>query len=141
MSFATNHAGPFAFTEALVPHLPEGANVLFVVSAVEDPGRKPAVAAGFRGGRYLSAEASARGEWRPGGSAKPGFDSYATTKQAALATALAFARETPRLRFNAIEPGLTPTTGLGRDESFVVRALVVVLVPLLMPFFKFLSTS
>src|SRR5580704_16005305 len=72
MSFATNHVGPFALTEALVPHLPDGANVLFVASAVEDPDRKPAVAAGFRGARYVSAEASARGEWKPGGSKMPG---------------------------------------------------------------------
>ncbi len=66
MSFATNHLGPFTLTEALVPHLPDGANVVFVVSAVEDPERKPARMAGFRGGRYISAEASARGEWNSG---------------------------------------------------------------------------
>ena len=60
MTFATNHLGPFALTGALVPHLPDGANVVFVVSGVEDPERKPAKAAGFRGGRYISAEASAR---------------------------------------------------------------------------------
>jgi NAD(P)-dependent dehydrogenase (short-subunit alcohol dehydrogenase family) len=68
MTFATNHLGPFALTEALVPHLPDGTNVVFVASGVEDPGRKPAVAAGFRGGRYISAEASVRGEWKPDGS-------------------------------------------------------------------------
>ena len=54
MSFATNHLGPFALTEALVPHLPDGANVVFIVSAVEDPERKPAVAAGFRGVCWFS---------------------------------------------------------------------------------------
>ena len=63
-TYATNHLGPFALTEALLPHLPDGANVVFVASGVEDPERKPAVAAGFRGGRYISAEASARGEWK-----------------------------------------------------------------------------
>ena len=35
MTFATNHLGPFALTEALVPHLPDSANVVFVASAVE----------------------------------------------------------------------------------------------------------
>ena len=144
MSFATNHLGPFALTEALVPHLAAGTNVVFVVSAVEDPGRKPAVAFGFRGGRYISAEASARGEWKPGGSVKPGMDAYATSKQAVLASALAFARETPRLRFNAIEPGVNPSTGLGGDAGAFVRfaqAFVMpLLVPLLMPFIKILST-
>ena len=72
MTFATNHLGPFALTEALLPHLPDGANVVFVASAVENPEHKPAKAAGFRGGRYISAAASARGEWKPGG-AKPGL--------------------------------------------------------------------
>jgi NAD(P)-dependent dehydrogenase (short-subunit alcohol dehydrogenase family) len=80
MTFATNHIGPLALTEALVPHLPDSANVVFVVSAVEDPERKPAVAVGFRGGRYISAESSAHGNWKPEGSSNPGFDSYATSK-------------------------------------------------------------
>jgi NAD(P)-dependent dehydrogenase (short-subunit alcohol dehydrogenase family) len=146
MSYATNHLGPFVLTEALMPHLPDGANVVFVVSAVEDPERKPAVSAGFRGGRYISAEASARGEWKPGGSTKPGFDAYATSKQAILAAALAFAREIPRLHIDAIEPGFNPTTGLGGGDvsafvRLVQRFVVPLLVPLLMPFIKFLSTS
>jgi NAD(P)-dependent dehydrogenase (short-subunit alcohol dehydrogenase family) len=144
MTFATNHFGPFALTEALVPHLADGTNVVFVGSAVEDPERKPAVAAGFRGGRYISAEASARGEWEPGGSARPGMDAYATSKQCTLATAMVFARETPRLHFNAVEPGFTPATGLSRDAGAFVRLLtkyiIPLLVPLLMPFIKILST-
>jgi NAD(P)-dependent dehydrogenase (short-subunit alcohol dehydrogenase family) len=144
MTFATNHLGPFVLTEALIPHLPDGANVVFVASAVEDPERKPAVAAGFRGGRYISAEASVRGEWKAGGSAKPGMDAYATSKQATLATAMMFARETPRLHFNAVEPGFTPATGLGRDAGAFVRFLskyiMPLLVPPLMPFIKILST-
>ena len=145
LAFATNHLGPFLLTEALAPHLPDGANIVFVASAVEDLGRKPAVAAGFRGARYLSAEASARGEWQPGGSRNPGFDAYATSKQCTLATALAFARENPRLHVNAVEPGFNPATGLGRDANAFVRlltkCLVPLLVPLLMPFLMFLSTS
>ena len=144
MSFATNHLGAFALTEALAPHLTDGAHVVFVASAVEDPERKPAVAAGFRGGRYISAEASARGEWKPGGAKRPGFDAYATSKQAVLAAAMAFARETPRLRFNAVEPGVNPTTALARDVGVFVRILskyfIPVLVPLLIPFIKVLST-
>lgn len=144
MTYATNHLGPFALTDALVPHLPDGANVVFVASAVEDPERKPAKAVGFRGSRYISAAASARGEWEPGGSTLAGADAYATSKQGNLATALAFARETPRLRFNAVEPGVNADTGLGRDANIVVRVLskllAPLLVPLLMPFMKFLST-
>jgi NAD(P)-dependent dehydrogenase (short-subunit alcohol dehydrogenase family) len=144
MTFATNHLGPFALTEALVPHLPDGANVVFVGSAVEDPERKPAVAAGFRGGRYISAEASARGEWKAGGSSRQGMDAYATSKQCTLATVIVFARETPRLHFNAVEPGVTPATGLARDAGafvgFLSKYIIPPAVPLLMPFIKILST-
>ena len=144
MTFATNHLGPFALTEALAPHLSDGGNVVFIASAVEDPERKPAKAAGFRGGRYISAEASARGEWKPGGSKQRGFDAYATSKQAVLASAMALARETPRLCVNAVEPGLTLATGLGRDSGAFVRFLskniFPLLVPLFMPFTKILST-
>ncbi len=123
MTFATNHLAPFALTEALVPHISDGGNVVFVASAVEDPERKPATAAGFRGGRYITAEASARGEWKPGGSKQPGFDAYATSKQAVLASAMALAREMPRLHFNVVEPGVTLATGLGRDSGAFVRFL------------------
>ncbi len=146
LSFATNHLGPFVLTEALVPHLADGTNVIFVGSAVEDPERGLAVAAGFRGSRYVSAEASARGEWRPGGSTKPGMDAYASSKQCSIVTALAFARETPRLRFNAVEPGFNPATNLGGADAgafvrFMQRFVVPLLVPILMPFVKILTTT
>jgi NAD(P)-dependent dehydrogenase (short-subunit alcohol dehydrogenase family) len=139
-AFATNHLGPFALTEALVPHLPDGTNVVFVCSGVEDPKRRPAVIAGFRGGRYISAEASARGEWQPGGSVLPGGDAYATSKQCNLATVLAFARETPRLRFNAVEPGFSPATGLSRDANAFLRFLSTYVLSPLAPFIKYWST-
>jgi NAD(P)-dependent dehydrogenase (short-subunit alcohol dehydrogenase family) len=138
-TFATNHLGPFALTEALAPHLPDGTNVVFVCSAVEDPARRPAVIAGFRGGRYLSAEASARGEWAPGGSRLPGGDAYATSKQCSLAAVLALAREMPRLRFNAVEPGFNPGTDLGRDSSVLLRLLARYVLAPLAPLIKYWS--
>jgi NAD(P)-dependent dehydrogenase (short-subunit alcohol dehydrogenase family) len=139
MTFATNHLGPFAITEALAPHLPDGANIVFICSGVEDPGRRPAVVAGFRGGRYISAEASARGEWAPGGSKLPGGDAYATSKQCNLATVLEFAREMPRLRFNAVEPGFCPGTDLGRGAPAFVRLLAKYVLSPLAPFIKYWS--
>ena len=145
MTFATNHLGPFALTEALVPHLPDGANVVFVASAVEDPERKPAKAVGFRGARYISAEASARGEWKPGGSKMPGADAYATSKQCNLRHSDG---RSPVKHHGCASTrssrALIPTTGLGR-RCQRLRALLVEIhhsaaVPLLMPFMKFLST-
>lgn len=139
-TFATDHLGPFALTEALIPHLPDGANIVFICSSVEDPERKPAVVAGFRGARYISAEASARGEWAPGGSSLPGGDAYATSKQCNLATVLAFARELPRLRFNAVEPGFNPGSDLGRDANVALRLLAKYVLSPLAPFIKYWST-
>jgi NAD(P)-dependent dehydrogenase (short-subunit alcohol dehydrogenase family) len=140
MTFATNHLGPFALTDALLPHLEDGANVLFIGSATEDPERGPAKRAGFRGARYISAEASARGEWKPGGSVRPGFDAYATSKQCNIATAMALARENPRLHFNAIEPGIMFNTGLHSHINIFFILLARYVVPLLAPFIKVLNT-
>jgi hypothetical protein len=47
----------------------------------------------------------------------PGGDTYATSKQCTLATVFVFARENPRLRFNAFEPGFNPSTGLGATPT------------------------
>lgn len=116
LTFATNHLGPFVLTDALVPHLPDGANVVFVTSGVEDPERKP------------------------GGSTLPGGDAYATSKQCALATAVEFARENPRLHIDSVEPGFTPNTGLGRDANAFLRFLTKYIIPLFAPFVKYWST-
>ncbi len=140
ITFVTNHLGPFALTEALLPHLEDGANVLFVGSATEDPERKPAARAGFRGGRYVSAEASLRGEWKPDGSTRPGVDAYATSKQCNIVTAIALARENPQLHVNAIDPGIMFSTGLHDHMSTSRKILTSVIAPLLAPFVKILST-
>lgn len=140
MSYATNHLGPFVLTEALIPHLPDGANVVFIVSGVEDPERTPSKVAGFRGGRYISAEASARGEWEPGGAKNIGYNAYATSKQCELAAALEFARETPRVHFNAVEPGFAPGTDLGRDANAFLRFVGRYLLSPLAPHIKYWST-
>jgi NAD(P)-dependent dehydrogenase (short-subunit alcohol dehydrogenase family) len=140
MTFATDHLGPFALTEALLPSLPDGANVVFVASGVEDPERKPAVAAGFRGGRYMSAEASARGEWAAGGAKGVGYDAYATSKQCMLAAALELARENPRLHINAVEPGFNPGTALGRDANIFLQFLGKYVLAPFAPHIKYWST-
>ncbi len=139
MSFATNHLGPFVLTEALVPLLPDGANVVFVVSAVEDPERSTVKVMGMRGGRYISAEASSHGEWQQPGSKIPGIDAYATSKQCNLAYALALSRELPRLRINAVEPGINPATGLGGANNFV-RFLFGQFITRLPPFSRYRSS-
>ena len=141
MTFATNHLGAFALTEALAPHLTDGANVVFITSAIEDPERKPAKIMGMKGGRYISAEASARGEWEVGGAKMPGIDAYATSKQCILAAAMAFARENPRLHYNAVEPGITRGTSLGGESTNAfIRFLFGHLMAVIPPFSTYSST-
>ena len=77
---------------------------------------------------------------KPGGSALPGGDAHATSKQRELATVLAFARETPRLRFNAVEPGFNPATGLSRDANVFLRFLLKYVLAPLAPFIRYWST-
>jgi NAD(P)-dependent dehydrogenase (short-subunit alcohol dehydrogenase family) len=141
LTFATNHLGAFALTEALAPHLPDGANVVFIASAIEDPERKAARAMGMKGGRYISAEASARGEWKAGGAKMPGIDAYATSKQCVLAATLALAREDSRLHYNAVEPGITRGTSLGGESTNAfVRFIFGHLMALIPPFSHYCST-
>ncbi|WP_442542990.1 SDR family NAD(P)-dependent oxidoreductase [Arthrobacter sp. KN11-1C] len=140
LSFATNHLGPLAFTDALLPSLADGTNVVFIASAVEDPGRIPAVRAGFRGSRFISAQAAARGEYTPGGSSRPGMDAYATSKQGNLAAVFSLAREYPRLRFRAIEPGVNPGSNLGEVPA-VVRVIAKALTPILTVFPHFTTSK
>lgn len=137
-TFTTNHLGPFAFTEALILHLADGTNIVFIVSAVEDIDRKPAYRAGYRGGRYISAEASGRGEWMPGGATSYANNAYATSKQGGLAAVFSLAREFPKLHFRAIEPGVTPGTNLGRDMSPALRLVGNAMQPFarFMPYFS-----
>jgi NAD(P)-dependent dehydrogenase (short-subunit alcohol dehydrogenase family) len=140
LAYATNHLGPFVFTKALLPHLTDGTTVVFVASGVEDPERKPAKAAGFRGARYISAEACARSEWLVGGAKMPGMDAYATSKQCSLATAFVLARENPRLYVNALEPGFIPNTELGRDAGPLLGLITHFVLPLIAPHIKYWST-
>lgn len=141
MTFATNHLGAFAFTEALIPVLPDGAAVVFIGSAIEDPERKPAKIMGMKGGRYISAEASANGEWKQGGAKLPGIDAYATSKQCILAAAMELARENPRLHINVVEPGIMRGTSLGAGNiNPVVHFIFGHLMAIIPPFSRYSST-
>ncbi|BAV06423.1 Short-chain dehydrogenase [Filimonas lacunae] len=140
-TFATNYLGAFTLTEVLAPHLPDGANVVFIASAIEDPERKPAKIMGMKGGRYLSVAASADGNWKPGGAKMPGIDAYATSKLCVLAAAMALARENPRLHYHAVEPGITRGTKLGGEElNPIVHKVFGYLMSVIPPFSRYSST-
>ncbi|OME92375.1 hypothetical protein BK123_17050 [Paenibacillus lautus] len=135
LTFATNHLGPFLFTELLLPHLEKNSNILFTCSTSENP-ESGAKTAGFRGSRFLSVEQSARGEYKANGSKVKGFDAYATSKQCNLATVLYFASQYKDFKINALEPGFNPGTALGKTSAnllteFVMLHLMAPLSPLI----------
>ena len=53
---------------------------------------------------------------------------------------LAFARETPRLRFNAVEPGFSPGSRLGRDAGAALQFVSAHVLSPLAPVMKYWST-
>jgi hypothetical protein len=53
---------------------------------------------------------------------------------------LALARETARLRFNAVEPGFNPGTGLSRDANAALRFVAKYVLSPLAPLIKYWST-
>ena len=71
----------------------------------------------------------------------PGTDAYATSKQCILASAMAFARENPRLHFNAVEPGITRGTSLGGESTnAIVRFIFGYIMAMIPPFSTYSST-
>ena len=125
MGFVVRHqpSRALALTEALAPHLLDGVNVVFIVSAIEDPSGKPVEVFRNGGRRDISAEAQRQGEWENTRLQEcEAWTAYSTSKQCCLAArAMALARENPRLRINAIDSGIVPGTGLGGDGSAVGR--------------------
>jgi len=69
----------------------------------------------------------------------PGADACATSKQYTLTTALEFARETRRLRINAVALGLTPKASLTRNAKMFMLFMLQHVTYLLVPHIKYWS--
>jgi NAD(P)-dependent dehydrogenase (short-subunit alcohol dehydrogenase family) len=136
MSFATNHLGPFALTEALMPHLRDGANAVFVAFGVEDPQRKPARLS--RRPLHLSrGERTRRVDTRRlRAASRPG--TYATSKQCALATAIESGR-THGCKSMRLSRASRTLDSSGKPTLFL-RFLTKYILPLFAPFIKYWST-
>ena len=137
LTFATNHLAHYLLLRLLAPRLNPGARVVLTSSGTHDPAEKT----GVPPPRHADAMRLAHPDRDPQLSANPvtaGMRAYSTSKLANLMTALAFAGSAEArdrgLIVSAYDPGLTPGTGLVRNQMWAVRTLVWPLLPLLQPF-------
>jgi NAD(P)-dependent dehydrogenase (short-subunit alcohol dehydrogenase family) len=115
-SFAVNHLAAFRLTQGLLPHLAGGGRVLFIGSGTANPDNRTATRFGFRGARFTSIEALAKGESDGADDKQRGQDRYATGKWCNMVTTVEWTRRVdPAVTtFLCLDPGLMAGTGLAR---------------------------
>ncbi|WP_310473965.1 SDR family NAD(P)-dependent oxidoreductase [Sandarakinorhabdus sp.] len=143
LTFAANHLGHFLLLHRLWPHLSDGARVVITSSGTHDPAERTGVPPPrHANARWLADPASDPGLDRNAITA--GMRAYSASKLCNLLTA-SVAADRPDAAARGIsvvayDPGLTPQTGLARDQMWVVRALVWPLLPLLVPFSRTMNS-
>lgn len=138
-TFASNHLGHFLLLRLLMPRLAKGARIVITSSGTHDPRERT----GVPPPRHADAMLLARPERDPEFDRIPaiaGMRAYSASKLCNLMTALTLARlpdaEIGNWTVLAYDPGLTPGTGLVRNQPWIVRTLVWPLLPLIVPFAK-----
>jgi NAD(P)-dependent dehydrogenase (short-subunit alcohol dehydrogenase family) len=137
LTFATNHLAHYLLLRLLLPHIADGGRIVLTSSGTHDPAERT----GVPPPRHADAARLARPQSDPEADLSPtvaGMRAYSTSKLCNLMTALHLA-EMPATRRRglavlAYDPGLTPGTGLVRNQIWPVRLLVWPLLPLLLPF-------
>ncbi len=136
LTFAANHLGHFLLLHRLWPHLADGARVVIASSGTHDPAERT----GVPPPRHANAHWLADPASDPGLDSNPitaGMRAYSASKLCNVMTAIvAGGRATRGISVVAYDPGLTPGTGLARQQMWLVRTLVWPLLPLLVPFGK-----
>lgn len=140
-TIAVNHLAAFELTARLFPHL-EGGRVLFIGSGTANPENRTATIFGFRGARWSSIEALARGETDATADRQAGMDRYATSKLLNMVTGMELARRVAaqRTAFLTLDPGLMAGTGLARSAPAVVRWAWANVLPRIAPLLPDTST-
>ncbi len=123
-TFQSNFLGHALLIERLMPHLAPGAPVVLTASGTHDPATRAARMFGFRGGLFVGADRTAKGDLDRAASVKQqAMDRYATSKLCVILHVYALARRATAdgPRFIAFDPGLMPGTGLARERSGLER--------------------
>lgn len=142
-TFGSNHLAHYLLLRLVMPRLANGATIVITTSGTHDPLEKT----GVPSPRHARAELLAHPERDPKLDSNPtvaGMRAYSTSKLCNLMTAryLAASEEARAAGWHvfAYDPGLTPGTGLVRDQSWLVRKLIWPLLPLLVPLSKGMNT-
>ena len=143
LTFAVNHLGHFLLLQRLWPHLAANARVVITSSGTHDPEERTGVPPP-RHANVLWMADPARDPGLDRNAITAGMRAYSASKLANLMTARVAATRAatdPRcISVAAYDPGLTPGTGLVRQQNWAVRALVWPLLPLLLPFGKTMNS-
>ena len=137
-TFATNHLAHYLLLRLIMSKLARDARVVFTSSGTHNP-REGADKVGVPTPRHADARRLAHPETDADvlHSALPaGMQAYSASKLCNVMTALTLAEqpESARWTVTAYDPGLTPGTGLVRDQAFFIRVLAPLILPLIRPF-------
>ncbi|MGH9838723.1 MAG: SDR family NAD(P)-dependent oxidoreductase [Blastocatellia bacterium] len=123
-TIAVNHLAALALTVGLMPHL-AGGRVLFIGSGTHNPDNRDTAMFGFRGARFTTIDALARGDGDATSTRQLGLDRYATSKFLNMVTASELARRYPAetTAFFTLDPGLMAGTGLARTAPQIFRVV------------------
>jgi len=138
-TFATNHLAHFLLLRLLMPRLAAGARIVITSSGTHDPDEKT----GVPPPHHAKVDWLAHPDQDPKRDPSPmvaGMRAYSTSKLANLMTAQCLAQSKQARegawQVFAYDPGLTPGTGLARNQPWLIRTLVWPLLPLMVPFAK-----
>lgn len=137
LTFAVNHLAHYLLARLLLPRLAPGARIVITSSGTHDPAEGTPVPAPRHADAGMLADPDSDPR-RDGSATTAGMRAYSASKLCNLMTARSLAA-LPDTAANgwivtAYDPGLTPGTGLVRNQMWPVRALVWPLLPLLVPF-------
>jgi NAD(P)-dependent dehydrogenase (short-subunit alcohol dehydrogenase family) len=140
-TIAVNHLAAVQLTLGLLDRL-RGGRVLFIGSGTHNPENRTATMFGFRGARFSSVAALARGEMDAPSDRQRGMDRYATSKLLVTVAAMELARRIPpeRTAFFTLDPGMMAGTGLARTAPALARLAWAKLLPALARFLPDTST-
>lgn len=143
LTFAANHLGHFLLLHLLWAHLADGARVVITSSGTHDPQERTGVPPPRHANARWLADPAGDPDLDPN-AFTAGMRAYSASKLCNLMTARVAAERAaadPRgISIVAYDPGLTPGTGLVRQQMWLVRTLVWPLLPLLLPFGKTMNS-